>query len=76
MSHQNFSGGDSLDAPNFTPTFLKCLHLHKILAKALLKFLSNMADFDWLMQGERNSIANALELRLSCTDPVVSARKM
>ena len=29
--------------------------------------------FNWLVQERRNSIANALELRLSCTNPSISA---
>ena len=42
-------------------------------------YYKTLSDIDGLVQERRNSIANALELRLSCTNPSkwwVSARKM
>ena len=38
----------------------------------LLFFSDSGPDIDGLVQGRRNSIANALELRLSCTNPSTS----
>ena len=35
-------------------------------------FFSTSQHFDGLVQERRNSIANALELRLSCTNPLTS----
>ena len=47
-----------------------------IYSDIFVKYISCL-DIDWvyidgLMQERRNSIANALELRLSCTNPSIS----
>ena len=42
-----------------------------ILAIRLVKLISRI-DINELVQERRNSIANALESRLSCTNPLIS----
>ena len=36
------------------------------------KYMNDASHFDGLMQERRNSIANALELSLSCSNPSIS----
>ena len=53
------------------PTVVECPHLSCCCADHLIK-LSWRSYIDGLMQERRNSIANALELRLSCIKPSIS----
>ena len=43
--------------------------------KKILRNFKWKLDIDGLMQERRNSIANALELRISCTNSLISFQK-
>ena len=73
-----FSGGSSLDCPYF---WNKCCYssnsdtvFHVIIVSAACALTWKRTPFnhiDGLVQEKRNTIANALELRLSCTGPSI-----
>ena len=53
-----------------TSFIVRCL-LTQLILKSLSPDIKVARHIDWLVQERRNSIANALELRLSCTNPSI-----
>ena len=58
--------------PSITKVSLKITYWNQSLKWSNLSFKSPREHFDGLVQERHNSIANALELRLSCTNPTIS----
>ena len=75
-----FKHGKSIYVPNTSAEYggSVSLNMHKMEHLKRQTFLVFLGSFfqvenhqiDWLVQERRSSIANALELRLSCTKPI------
>ena len=56
---------------HFLLSFRQCATPHFCLSHHYYSSVQSIRDSDGLVQERRNSIANALELRLSCTNPSI-----